>query len=458
MGAQATPPPLESMGAQATPPPLESTRTQATPPRPLAPPSALPSTPPDPVWPWGTGGGAVCVHRVPWGSPPLVLPAASGHVTSLAWAGPCALVGGGASGSLWLWAWPRLGYTPSSSSHHHFRPRPPRELPLGRGGVRAMGGAEGRVVVATDDGSVAVMGAMGQPHTWGAPRETLWIRPHLGPTECVGLSPTGAALATGGADGAVAVWGVGDAVGLKRRWLRAHSDGVCAVGWTGDLLVSGGSGGSLSLWAVVSGQRLRTLEGLRGAPSALGGEGRWVLAVSRDGSLAAWEGAELVGHVGGRGQSRGDIAPPGRRQPLVAVVGPDELTHLWEPLKEPRPITLCSAGGAEVVGVAVAGHAPSASSHAPAFNANGRTSAEHAHTASGHAHPASGHAHSVSGYAYPRSSHAPSSGFGHAPSSGSGHAPPVAVAAASDGSVRVIPLPPPGRSPSHLGAALPEPQ
>ncbi|XP_069735232.1 telomerase protein component 1 isoform X3 [Phaenicophaeus curvirostris] len=405
----------------------------------------------------GHGGGGVWVHRVPWGSAPQALPAAPCHVTSLAWAGPEALAGGGASESLFLWAWPAS----ASASGPPLLPLPrPREVPLGRGGVRGVGGAAGSVVVLTGDGSVGLLGlAGGQP-----PR---WLRPHLGPTECVGLSPTGAALGTAGDHSALAVWGVGAAVGLRRRWPQAHSEGVSAVGWAGALLVSGGSGGAVCVWDPESGQRVRRLESPGGAAAALGGDARWVLSVSRDGSVSAWEGAELVSHVGGRGAAGGAIAPPGRRHPLMAVVGPDERTRLWEPLKEPLPTALCSFGGAEAVGVAVGagpaiGHAPSievngALSHAPSIEDYG----ERGHAPSIQVYGERGHAPSIQVYGerghapsiqvYGERGHAPSievnGASGHAPS-GSGHAPLVAVAAAADGTVRVIELPPPESPPA----------
>ncbi|XP_051499711.1 uncharacterized protein LOC127396144 [Apus apus] len=172
------------------------------------------------------------------------------------------------------------------------------------------------------------------------------LRPHLGPTESMGLSPTGDLLATGGRDHAVALWGNHGAAMGQLRWRQneAHRDWVCALGWTGRLLISGSLDGTVGLWDPDVGQKLQELEGLEGPPRAVGGHGRAVLAVSASGSVAAWEGAELRSLVTLRGPAQGALPPPGRGRAMAAVTDPEGHTHLWEPLQPPRPRPLGSAG------------------------------------------------------------------------------------------------------------------
>ncbi|XP_042748350.1 telomerase protein component 1-like [Lagopus leucura] len=194
------------------------------------------------------------------------------------------------------------------------------------------------IAVSTEDGALLLFPLQALlPHSSMGPEGGgHLLYPHLGPTAALSFCPTETRLATGGRDRAVAVWGAsGAAMGQQlQRWENAHREWVCAVGWAGGLLLSGSADGTLLLWDVAVGQRLRELVGLQGPPCAVGGHGRWLLAVGRCGSLWVWSRC-------GRPQSRhrchpgcptsASIAPRGAPRAAVAVSGSDGSTGVWHP-------------------------------------------------------------------------------------------------------------------------------
>ncbi len=211
-------------------------------------------------------------------------------------------------------------------------------------------------------------------------RQVARLEGHPNHVQSVALSPDGAVLAAGGAEGTVLLWGIPD--GRVLQTFAFHAADVYALAFSPDgaTLVSGGEDGRLRAWETATGRTRATLPGKRGAvwaatfsPDggrlAVGGLGAtrvyrtegWVeeralpvtgdqtLSFSADGrrvagfgpgGMRAWEvatGTELrAAGASVAGTTAGRLTPDGRL--VVAAQGPQVL--LWEAGREGTPARL----------------------------------------------------------------------------------------------------------------------
>ncbi|RJQ67104.1 TIR domain-containing protein [Pseudonocardiaceae bacterium YIM PH 21723] len=199
-------------------------------------------------------------------------------------------------------------------------------------------GAEGavfRVVITPAGDLVATGGAGGAVALWGtdgSPVRTL--RGHTGRVYTVAFHPTAPILASGDTDGGVIVWDT--ETGDIRHTLTAHSASIYWLGFdpSGTLLVTGDSAGLVCVWDPRSDVPVHRLTAHTGSV--------WPFAFSPDGSQLAISDDQFTTRLWdlATGQLRHTITGHGRRVTRVrfnstgtvlATCGNDGTVRLWDP-------------------------------------------------------------------------------------------------------------------------------
>jgi WD40 repeat protein len=241
-------------------------------------------------------------------------------------------------------------------------------------------GARVRAIAISPDGNLLAYAA-GSALVLADPRTEILLRvdtSHTSMINSVVFSPDGAALASGGSDGAVRVWDT--ATGDCRHTLTGHTDGVGSVAFSPDgaTVASGSSDGTVRVWDTATGDRRHTLTGHTSAVQSVvysppppgtspdadpGAPPEIVLASGNsDGTVRIWDTASgdcrhtLTGHTGRVGSVA--FSPDGA---TVASGSADGTVRVWDTANGDcrhtltGPIRWASAVAFSADGAAVAG-------------------------------------------------------------------------------------------------------
>jgi WD40 repeat protein/serine/threonine protein kinase len=156
------------------------------------------------------------------------------------------------------------------------------------------------------------------------------FRSHPGVATCVEISPDGRAVASGGSDRALRIWGWES--GECERTLQGHQAFISALAWhpSENRIVTASADGTARLWDLEEGRCLRILEGHRGPirAVAVADGGATVLTAGQDGRVGVWDAATgentrfLRGH-------QGAVTAIAVTDESVAAGGDDGTIRLW---------------------------------------------------------------------------------------------------------------------------------
>jgi cytochrome c len=153
------------------------------------------------------------------------------------------------------------------------------------------------------------------------------VRWHAGAVNALAALP-GGAVASGGEDGRIAVWGADPRGGQPLRVLEGHESQVAALAYREGVLASAAWDGTVRLWR--EGAAPRVLEGHRGTINAVAfrADGA-VVSAGFDGTLRAWREDGTADVLAEFGLPRNALAalPDGG----LAVGGVDGMVHLVAP-------------------------------------------------------------------------------------------------------------------------------